>query len=50
MSGKYPPPNRNNRYNNGNKYRNDESGKSQSFVNNYENNRYDNRRNNRGYR
>jgi translation initiation factor 4A len=62
MSGKYPPSNRNNRYNNGNntnKYRNDElnkgagagAGPGQSFVNNYDNgnntNRYDNRRPNR---
>jgi translation initiation factor 4A len=49
MSGKYPPMNRNNRYNNGNsnngngnntnKYRNDESNKGSgpSFVNNYDN-------------
>jgi translation initiation factor 4A len=61
MSGKYPPTNRNNRYNNGNsnntnKYRNDDSNKGSgpSFVNNYDNgngngngNRYDNRRPNR---
>jgi translation initiation factor 4A len=57
MSGKYPPMNRNNRYNNSNntnKYRNDESNKGSSsgssFVNNYDNsnsNRYDNRRPNR---
>ena len=54
MSGKYPPTNRNNRYNNGNntnKYRNDESNKGQSFVSNYDNgnngNRYENRRHNR---
>ncbi len=58
MSGKYPPANRNNRYNNGNntnKYINDESNKGSgsgpSFVNNYDNgnntNRYDNRRLNR---
>ena len=62
MSGKYPPMNRNNRYNNSNsnngnntnKYRNDDSNKGSgtSFVNNYDNgnsngNRYDNRRPNR---
>jgi translation initiation factor 4A len=58
MSGKYPPMNRNNRYNNGNnsngnnanKYRNDDSNKGigPSFVSNYDNgNRYDNRRSNR---
>lgn len=61
MSGKYPPMNRNNRYNNSNnntnKYRNDDSnrgtghgtGTGHSFANNYDNgnNRYDNRRQNR---
>jgi superfamily II DNA/RNA helicase len=59
MSGKYPPMNRNNRYNNGNntnKYRNDDSNKGSglSYASNYDNgngngngNRYDNRRSNR---
>lgn len=64
MSGKYPPMNRNNRYNNGNnnengtgngngngnKYRHDDNDNSRSFVNNYDTNRYDNRRNNRNNR
>lgn len=58
MSGKYPPSSRNNRYNNGNnngnnsgnKYRNDDSNKGESFVSNYETNRYDNRRNGRNGR
>jgi translation initiation factor 4A len=66
MSGKYPPMNRNNRYNNengngngngnGNKYRNDRNDRNddndngRSFVNNYDTNRYDNRRNNRNNR
>ena len=62
MSGKYPPMNRNNRYNNNNsnnsnhtnKYRNDDpnkgAGAGPSFASNYDNgngNRYDNRRPNR---
>lgn len=59
MSGKYPPMNRNNRYNNNNsnntnKYRNDDPnkgpGSGPSFASGYDNsngNRYDNRRPNR---